>query len=185
MTTDIEARFVDTLVTRNGEPDYVPLTTNLGIKYKRRMLYFPMYTGELTLDGLVDTGALSTAIPETDLRKIRVLSPQSSVKEGPVPNFQSMVANGQLETLKSTVELNFEVGDMDFHVTFVVMEKVTSPLIGVSFLQRNNTILDTRQGILNFPFFSLQLKTEDHKYTNVLEPICIQAKMTIPLMIGI
>ena len=70
MTTDIEARFVDTLVTRNGEPDYVPLTTNLGIKYKRRMLYFPMYTGELTLDGLVDTGALSTAIPETDLRKI-------------------------------------------------------------------------------------------------------------------
>ena len=31
-----------TLVTRTGEPDYVPLTTNLGLKYKRRMLYFPM-----------------------------------------------------------------------------------------------------------------------------------------------
>ena len=30
--------------------------------------------GELTLDGLVDTGALSNAIPETDLQKIRLLA---------------------------------------------------------------------------------------------------------------
>ena len=28
-----------------------------------------------------------------------------------------------------------------------------------------------RQGILNFPFFSMQLKTADHKYSTVLEPI--------------
>ena len=28
-----------------------------------------------------------------------------------------------------------------------------------------------RQGILNFPYFSMQLKTEDHKYSSVLEPI--------------
>ena len=105
MTTAVEARFTNTLVTRQGEPDYVPLTTNLGLKYKRRMLYFPMDFGELTLDGLVDTGALSSAIPEADLRKIRILDPQSIVKEGPAPNFQIMVANGQLETPKSTVEL--------------------------------------------------------------------------------
>ena len=153
LTTTVAARFVNTLVTRTGEPDYVPLTTNLGLKYKRQMLYFPMDFGELTLDGLVDTGALSSAIPETDLRKIRLLAPQSIVKEGPAPNFQIMVANGQLETPKSTVELKFEVGDIEFHEIFIVMEKLTSPLIGLSFLQRNNTILDMRQGVLNFPFF--------------------------------
>ena len=90
--------------------------------------------GELTLDGLVDTGALSRAIPEADLRKIRLLAPQSIVKEGPAPNFQIMVANGQLETPKSTVELKFEVGDIEFHEIFIVMEKLTSPLIGLSFL---------------------------------------------------
>ena len=101
------ARFVNTLVTRIGEPDNVPLTTNLGLKYKRRMLYFPMDFGQLTLDGLVDTEALSSAIPEADLRKIRLLAPQSIVKEGPAPNFQIMVANGQLETPKITVELKF------------------------------------------------------------------------------
>ena len=115
LATAVAARFVSTLVTRTGEPDYVPLTTNLGLKYKRRMLYFPMDFGELTLDGLVDTGALSSAIPEADLRKIRLLAPQSIVKEGPAPNFQIMVANGQLETPKSTVELKFEVGDIEFH----------------------------------------------------------------------
>ena len=180
LTSAVEARFVNTLVTRNGEPDYVPLTTNLGLKYKRRMLYFPMDFGELTLDGLVDTGALSSAIPEADLRKIRLLAPQSIVKEGPAPNFQIMVANGQLETPKSTVELKFEVGDIEFHEIFIVMEKLTSPLIGLSFLQRNNTILDMRQGVLNFPFFSMQLKTADHKYTNVMEPICTQEDITIP-----
>ena len=123
------------------------------------MFYFPMDFGELTLDGLVDTRALSSAIPEANLRKIQLLAPQSIIKEGPAPNFQIMVANGQLETPKSTVELKFEVGDIDFHEIFIVMEKLTSPLIGLSFLQRNNTILDIRQGILNFPFFSMQLKT--------------------------
>ena len=180
LTAAVEERFVNTLISRTGEPDYVPLTTNLGLKYKRRMLYFPMDFGELTLDGLVDTGALSSAIPEADLRKIRLLAPQSIIKEGPAPKFRIMVANGQLETPKSTVELKFEVGDIDFHEIFIVMEKLTSPLIGLSFLQRNNTILDMRQGVLNFPFFSMQLKTADHKYTNVMEPICTREDITIP-----
>ena len=174
LATAVAARFVNTLVTRPGEPDYVTLTTNFGLKYKRRMLYFPMDFAELTLDGLKDTASLSSAIPEADLRKIRLLAPQSFVKEGPAPGFQIMVANGQLETPKSTVELKSEVGDIEFHEIFLVMEKLTSPLIGLSFLQQNNTILDTRQGVLNFPFFSMQLKTADHKYTNVMEPICIR-----------
>ena len=117
------------------------------------MLYFPMDFGELTLDGLIDTGAHSSAIPEADLRKIRLLAPQSIVKEGPAPSFQIMVANGDLETPKSTVESKFEVGDIEFHDIFIVMEKLSSPIIGLMFLQRNHTVLDMRQGILNFPIF--------------------------------
>ena len=153
LTTAVEARYVNTLMTRMVELDYVPLTTNLGLKYKRRMLYFPMDFDELTLDGLVDTGALSSAIPETDLRKIQLLAPQSIIKEGPAPNFQIMVPIGQLENPKSTVELKFEVSDIVCHEMFIVMQKPTSPSIGLSFLQRNNTILDMRQRVLNFPFF--------------------------------
>ena len=166
-----ETAFLHILVEQQGEPSYVPLSTNLGLKIKRRMLYFPMDFGELTLDGLIDTGAHSSAIPEADLRKIRLLAPQSIVKERPAPSFQIMVANGDLETPKSTVELKFEVGDIEFHEIFIVMEKLSSPIIGLMFLQRNHTVLDMRQGILNFPVFSMQLKTADHKYSNVMEPI--------------
>ena len=43
--------------------------------------------GKPNLDYLVDTGALSSAFPEADLRKIRILAPRSIVKEGPAPNF--------------------------------------------------------------------------------------------------
>ena len=78
------------------KPDCIPLSTTINLKCKKRMLYFSMDFGELTLDGLTDTGALSSAIPEMDLRKIRLLSPQSVIREGPSSNFQIMVANGQL-----------------------------------------------------------------------------------------
>ena len=70
LATAVAARFVNILITRTGEPDYVPLTTNLGLKYKRRMLYFLLDFGELISDGLVDTGALSRSILEADLCKI-------------------------------------------------------------------------------------------------------------------
>ena len=109
------------------------------------MLYFPMEVGELTLDGLVETVALSSAIPEADLRKIRLLAPQSITMESTAPNLQIMVANGQLETPTITVELKFVVGDIDFHRIFIVTEALTNPLIGLSILQRNNSMLDMRQ----------------------------------------
>ena len=175
-----ETAFLHLLVAKEGEPSYVPLSTNLGLKFKRPMLYFPMDFGELTLDGLIDTGAHSSAIPEADLRKIRLLAPQSIVKDGPAPSLQIMVANGDFETPKSTVEVKFEVGDIECHEIFIVMEKLSSPIIGLMFLQRNHTVLDMRQGILNFPYFSMQLKTADHKYSNVLEPILNPEDVTLP-----
>ena len=131
-----ETAFLHILVEKQGEPSYVPLSTNLSLKFKRRMLYSPMDFGELTLDGLIDTGAHSSPIPEADLRKIRLLAPQSIVKEGPAPSFQTMVANGDLETSKSTVELKFEVGDIEFHEIFIVMEKLSCPIIGLMFFTK-------------------------------------------------
>ena len=175
-----EKQFQNVLITKDCDPGCIPLSTNINLKCKKRMLYFSMDFGELTIDGLIDTGALSSAIPEMDLRKIRFLSPQSIIGEGPPPNFQIMVANGQLETPKSTIDIKFEVGDIEFHEIFIVMEHLTGPNIGLMFLQRNHTVLDMRQGILNFPFFLLQLKTADHKSSNVLEPILNRTEITIP-----
>ena len=172
--------FLHVLVTKEGEPAYIPLSTNLGLKYKKRMLYFPMDFEELSIDGLIDTGALSSAILEADLRQYRFLAPQSILKEWPAPPFKIMVANEQLETPKYTVELKFEAGDIEFHKKFIVMEKLIGPKIGMMILQMNHTVLDMRQGILNFPYFSMQLKTADHKYSNVVEPILSPDDITNP-----
>ena len=158
-------------VTSDGLTGYLPLSTNLPLKNKLKMLYFPMDFGELNIDGLIDTGASSSDIPEADLRKIRLLAPHTILNEGPPPEFQIMAANGQLEAPIATVELQLEVGDITFREKFIVMTNLTSPLIRLLFLQRNSTILDMRQGILNFTFFSMQLKNEDRTYPNVIEPI--------------
>ena len=108
-----ETAFIHLLVAKEREPSYVPLSTNLGLKFKRRMLYFPMEFGELTLDGLIDTGAHCSAIPEADLRKIRLLAPQSIVKESPAPSIQIMVvypnhgrkwSNSTRMTLRNPIE---------------------------------------------------------------------------------
>ena len=112
--------------------------------------------GDLKIDGPREMGALSSAIPEADLRKIRLLAPHTILNEGPPPEFQIMVANEQLEAHIATVELQFEVVDITFREKLIVMTNLTSPLIGLLFLQRNSTILDMSQGILNFPFFSMQ-----------------------------
>ena len=166
-------------VTPDGLTRFLPLSTNLPLKNKRKMLYFPMDFGELNVDGLIDTGALSSAIPEADLPKIRLLAPHTILNEGPPPEFKIMVANGQLEAPIETVELQFEVGDITFREKFIVMTNLTIPLIGLLFLQRNSTILDMRQGILNFPFFSMQLKNEDRTYPNVIDPILNPVETTL------
>ena len=59
------------------------------------------------------------------------------------------------------------------------MTNLTSPLIDLLFLQRNSTKFDMRQGILNFPFFSMQLKNEDRTYPNVIEPILNTVETTL------
>ena len=136
--------------------------------------------GELTIDGLIDTGAFSSAIPEMDIRKIRLLSPQTIIQEVPPPNFQILVANGQLKSPENILELKFEVGDIEFHEIFKVMENLTGPIIGLMFFQRKHSVLQMRQGILNFPFFLMQLKTVDHRYSNVLEPLLTPTELPIP-----
>ena len=56
-------------VTPDGLTRFLPLSTNLPLKNKRKMLYFPKDFGELNIDGLIDTGALSSAIPKPTYAK--------------------------------------------------------------------------------------------------------------------
>ena len=76
---------------------------------------------DLTIDGVIDTGAFFSAISDTDFKQIKQNAPRKVLKEGPSPDFQIMVANGQLEAPIATTELLFEVGYITFVERFIVL----------------------------------------------------------------
>ena len=82
-----------------------------------------------------------------------------------------MVANGNFETPSATVELQLKLSDHLFHERVMFMNNLTSPVVGLPFLQRNNTILDMTQEVLNFLFFFSQLKHAVNTYSNINEPL--------------
>ena len=94
-----------------------------------RMLFFPIEFGELTIDDLTDTGALTSAISEAITKK-HLLAPQRILNEGPPPSFQILKANGHLGTPGPTVHSQFELGDILFKERFIVMNMLKKPLIG-------------------------------------------------------
>ena len=51
------------------------------------------------------------------------------------------------------------------------MTNLTSPIIGLLFLQKKSTFLNMRQGVLKFPSTSMQLKNADNTYSNLNEPL--------------
>ena len=122
------------------------------------MYYIPMEFEKLTLDCLIDTGPPTSAISEQDPNKIKLLANEAIKESGPPPNFQFMVAHGQLEVPIGTVLLEFEVADLMLKEKFIFMKNLPNPFIGLCFLRRNNAIFDFTQGILTFPYLSMQLK---------------------------
>ena len=63
---------------------FLLLSINLPLTNQRKMLFFGMDIGELNIDVLIDTGALSSAIPDAALRKIGFLAPHTILIEGPL-----------------------------------------------------------------------------------------------------
>ena len=134
---------------------------------------------KLTLDGLIDTGALTSAISEQDLNKIKLLANEAIKETGPPPNFQIMVANGQLEVPIGTVLLEFEVADFMLKENFIIMKNLPNPLIGLCFLRRNNAIFDVTQGILTFPYLSMQLKPDTQTSIRPATPLFAENNYTL------
>ena len=63
------------------------------------------------------------------------------------------MANGQLEFLIVTIQLDFEVADYMLRENFVIIKTLPNPLIGLCFLRTTKTIFDVTQSILIFTYF--------------------------------
>ena len=160
---------------------YLPLTSTVVLKRKQEMLYVPLdFENNHTVDALVDSGAFVSAIAQDDLEMIKQKAPNNILKIDNPPNFQIQVANGQLEKPISTATLKFETGDNSFAEHFVVMKKLTGPIIGLHFMRNNSVVIDTTHGLIHFPHLTMQVKTASSETTTKPQPVIMDADLTIP-----
>ena len=69
-----------------GEKDgdtYISLQSTIILKKRRRMFYFPLGIGEITMDGLVDSGVFINAMSWSDYNAIKMSSDNCIIKEYP------------------------------------------------------------------------------------------------------
>ena len=110
---------------------YFPITSTVVLKRKQEMLYVPLdFEYNLAVDALVDSGASVSSIAEDDLDTIKEKAPNIVLKIDDTPNFHIQVANGQIKEPLATTTLKFEIGDNSFDKHFVVMKKLTGPILG-------------------------------------------------------
>ena len=160
---------------------YLPLTSTVVLKRKQKMLYVPLdFEKNLTVDALVDSRAFVSAISQDDLETIKHKAPNNVLKIDDPPNFQIQVDNGQLEKPLSTATLKFEIGDNSFAEHFVVMKKLTGPIIGLHFMRNNSLVIDTTHGLIHFPHLTMQIKTATSETTTEPQPVITDEALTIP-----
>ena len=58
-----------------------------------------------------------------------------------------------------TGTVKFENGDRILAENFVVMKKLTVPIIGLHFMRNNSVVIDTTQDLIHFPVLTMQVKT--------------------------
>ena len=160
---------------------YLPLTSTVVLKRKQEMLYVPLdFENNLTVDALVDSGAFVSAIAQDDLETIKQKAPNNILKIDDPSNFQIQVANGQLEKPISTATLKFEIGNNSFAEHFVVMKKLTGPIIGLHFMRNNSVVIDTTHGLIHFPHLMMQITTASSETTTKPQPVIMDEDLTIP-----
>ena len=110
---------------------YLPLTSTVDLKREQEVLYVPLdFESNLTTDALKESGAYVNAIAQNDLDTMKQKAQKTTLEIGDPLNFQIQVANSQLETPLATVTSKFQIGDTTFTEYFVVMRKLTGPIIG-------------------------------------------------------
>ena len=174
---------IEEALVRDEQTDevYLPLTSTVILKRKQETLYVPLdFENNLTVDALLDSGAFVNAITQDDLDTIKQKAPNNILKIDDLPNFQIQVVNGRLEKPLSTTTLKFEIGDNTFAEHFVVMKKLTGPIIELHFMRNNNVVIDTTHGPLHFPHLTMQVKTASSEKTTKPQPVITDEALTIP-----
>ena len=146
------------------------------------MLCLPLEFGEITMDGLVDSGAFINAMSWSDYNAIKMNSDSCVIKEYPQPPFKIECANAQLEQPIATADIQFNIGTYTFTDTFVILSKTSFPIIGLNFMRNHQAVIDTANGTINFPHVEMTLAMTDEMKKCNPKPLQIMAEgnQTLP-----
>ena len=169
-------------ITERDGDTYIPLHSTIVLKNRRRMLYLPLEFGELTMDGLVDSGAFINAMSWSDYNAIKMNSNNCVIKEYPQPPFKIECVNAQLEQPIATADIQFNIGTYTFTDTFVILSKTSFPIIGLNFMRNHQAVIDTANGTITFPHVEMTLAMTDEKKNCNPKPLQIMAEgnQTLP-----
>ena len=169
-------------VTEKDGNNYLPLHSTIILKNRRRMLYLPLVFGELTMDGLVDSGVFINAMSWSDYNAIKMNSDNCVIKGYPQPPFKIECANAQLEQPIATADIQFNIGTYTFTDTFVILSKTSFPIIGLNFMRNHQAVIDTANGTITFPHVEMTLAMTDEKKNCNPKPLQIMAEghQTLP-----
>ena len=114
--------------------------------------------------------------------RIKQGSPSNILKTDDPPNFQIQVVNGQLGRPVATATPKFDIGDYIFAEHFVVMEKLSGPIIGLHFMKHNIVVIDTTHGLIHFPHLTMQVKSALSQTSAKPQSVLIHDNIAIPQM---
>ena len=134
------------------------LSATLQLNKKDRMLYVPLQFRAYENVGLLDTGAIQSALSKAELCRILSAHPAALLEELPAPELRVQIANGNIVPVRKQVLLRFFIGGKVLEETFMVLPTSGNVLIGMSFCKRYAVTLDLANNIDKFPDITLQLR---------------------------
>ena len=159
----------------------MPLSSPIVLKRKKETWYVPLdFKSGLTIDAFLHSGAYFSAIAQKELDIIKQQAPSNILKIDDPPNFQTQVANRQLEKPIGTATLKFDIGDETFAEHFVVTKNLTVPNIILHFMTHNSGVIHTTNGLIHFPHLTIQVKSASSGTSAKPQFVPIHDSITVP-----
>ena len=124
---------------------HIPLHSTIVLKKRRGTLEF----GEITMDGLVYSGAFTNAMSWSYYCTIKINSDSCVIKEYPQSSFEIECAKVQLEQPIPSEDIQFNIGIYIFTDTFVILSKTSFPIMGLNFMRYHQVVINTAKGAIN------------------------------------
>ena len=160
---------------------HLPITSTVVLRRKQETFSVPLHFGNnLTADVLVDSGAYVSASAQNDWDTTKQKAPHNILKIDDPRNFKIQVANVQLEKPLTKTTIKFEIRDNVFAEHFVVMKKLTGPILGLHFMRNNSVVIDTTHGLIHFPHLTMLVKIASIETTAKPQPVITDDVLTIP-----